>query len=602
MPCPPLHINVLSWRVPTNTVRGRMPASVFSETFQHADLHEQSNVFSTPTAPAAPLQWTGSYNARLAGDTVNCINDTILPCPPEVVETLCRMSAACPGSQTTAAMNCTLSHADNVVSGWYSIFPAHTPVCGIPFPAHMFDGITVVETLASESRILDLLKERGALLKKMQAHAATVRCNNVQMRASWGRCRPERGIPLQRKQGWKVVMRKEQLSRYMTIVHTADAGGGAATQIKVSPDAPLDYVPDDTVPNYVDSAPWDPELSDHGFVGLYHQWYTSLSGKRELKLYFVCQSLCQKAGLEIKHLINDIPQTATLSSLAKSEEIWWLRNANSRNRNRLILSFARALDIPVPLAEDHHASEIGVDMAHPSTESLLYALYEHRDGRVGIASECIPTRFVSNGIVCRMAPWEGIYLFGGSPAVTEFGGPFGSEDSVFPLTTIKLDARTEPQARAGHHVIQRASPLQHPDTWYDSQFQIAHSEYVLRRWRRQQQKEQREATSRESVDSIFNADSDSEPPPNDTATSAAPFPGIEDTTLYTIALHAWKVAQMQTADTAATLESERACCDIEHPTAYVSFDSDLVTGKLKSVSWDPQYGVLRLIPLCVCTS
>jgi hypothetical protein len=35
--------------------------------------------------------------------------------------------------------------------------------------------------------------------------------------------------------------------------------------------------------------------------------------------------------------------------------------------------------------------------------------------------------------------------------------------------------------------------------------------------------------------------------------------------------------------------------------AYVSFDDDTVTMKLKKLSWDPRYGRLRLLPLCVCT-
>lgn len=71
-------------------------------------------------------------------------------------------------------------------------------------------------------------------------------------------------------------------------------------------------------------------------MGLYHQWYSSSgtgtsegtaasaaaggpNAKRQLKLYFVCQSQCHKAGLEVKHIINDVPSTLPISSLANCE-------------------------------------------------------------------------------------------------------------------------------------------------------------------------------------------------------------------------------------------------------------------------------------------
>ena len=90
----------------------------------------------------------------------------------------------------------------------------------------------------------------------------------------------------------------------------------------ISHDAPLDLVPDETAANYMDSAEWSPELGDNGFIGLYHQWYASTNGRRELKLYIVCKSSCQLAGIEIKQVINDLPPQTSVLDFAHSEELW----------------------------------------------------------------------------------------------------------------------------------------------------------------------------------------------------------------------------------------------------------------------------------------
>jgi hypothetical protein len=276
-----------------------------------------------------------------------------------------------------------------------------------------------VETLASESLILDLLKQRAQVLQAMQQQVQALRSNNVPNRASWERCKPERNVPLQRKSAWKVLVQQHNMAKYMTVQHSADG----VPCVRMAPDTPMDLVPDETVPNYVDSDDWDPELSDSGFIGLYHQWYTCTgSTKPQLRLYFVCQTQCQKAGLEVRHLLNDVPHATPLASVAASEELWWLRNVNSRNRNRVILAVAQALGVPVPIAQDHHACHANTKMALPLTESLLSSTYEYRDGRIGVACDCMPTTFISNGAVCRMAPWEGVSIFSGVRTNTAFGG------------------------------------------------------------------------------------------------------------------------------------------------------------------------------------
>jgi hypothetical protein len=116
------------------------------------------------------------------------------------------------------------------------------------------------------------------------------------------------------------VLQEKDLPRYTTIDREKNC-------IQIALDAPLDFVPDETVPNYIDSAEWEPEIADGGWVGLYHQWYPLVNGHKELKLFFVCQSHCRLAGIEIKQIVNSIPENTSVYDLAVSEEFWWCVHA-----------------------------------------------------------------------------------------------------------------------------------------------------------------------------------------------------------------------------------------------------------------------------------
>lgn len=69
------------------------------------------------------------------------------------------------------------------------------------------------------------------------------------------------------------------------------------------------------------------------------------------------------------------------------------------------------LGIGIPEQEDSHASKTGVLMAEPLCHNFLSSTYVSRDGCVGIANDCVPTTFATNGIICRLAPWEGVWIF-----------------------------------------------------------------------------------------------------------------------------------------------------------------------------------------------
>lgn len=167
---------------------------------------------------------------------------------------LCNMYHASHGGFCTRVcvlFCCTWLEQDKTLRGWYVTFPAGTPVSQVPLPSNLFDGLTVVETLASETLILDLLKKRTRVLQRMKVIAREVHSSNVANRATWQRCRPERDVPLQRKSAWKVLLRENDVSKYTMM--SQDPMYNTVT-VRLAPDTPLEFVPDESVPNYVDSA------------------------------------------------------------------------------------------------------------------------------------------------------------------------------------------------------------------------------------------------------------------------------------------------------------------------------------------------------------
>eukprot|EP00961_Rhodomonas_salina_P074377 999029-Rhodomonas_salina.1 len=103
--------------------------------------------------------------------------------------------------------------------------------------------------MASEDEILDLLKNRKTTLQKVSDIAQRFVATKNPNRVSWYRCRPQRALPLQKTNTWHVVMHQENMARYTTV-------GPGGNTVKMAHNAPLDLVPDDTTPNYIDSADW----------------------------------------------------------------------------------------------------------------------------------------------------------------------------------------------------------------------------------------------------------------------------------------------------------------------------------------------------------
>eukprot|EP00961_Rhodomonas_salina_P174714 2356614-Rhodomonas_salina.8 len=531
---------------------------------------------------------------------VHGLADTLIPCEPHLYDTLQRLSMVAPGANVSVAINCVTDHNESSTKGWLCKIPAAAPASTIAVQPNLFEGITVVETAATETQILDLLKNKDKTVQAMSRIAEQFHPSVVKDRISWDACHPERSIPLQNHSAWNVHISNDSIAKYTCVEHDQHAN---TQEVRFVHDAPLDLVPDNSVPNYVDSAKWTPELPPGAFIGLYHQWYSTFDGCRELKLFFVCQSSCQKAGLEIKQLVNDLPVSCTAQQLAVSEEMWWLSNVNMRNRNRLIYEFAKELNIEIPVIEDCHSFQEAYLMAQPTTHNFLHSVCMLSDTVVGVMNECIPTQHVSNGVVCRLAPSEGIWVFNGTQRhnISRFGGPFGSSDTVFPLTTVQLDPYTLMVAKQLGYIIQQASTVK-PGFLYQS----LHANTV-------HNNSDSDTASVGSANDGSGDEAQSDSTMNNNL--AADFPGLhlndlDAVEINNIARQAWIKAKKQQVRHHARNASNAVHLPMQCPTqmfantahhSFISFEDSVVWDRLKSSGWDPRYGVLKLIPLAVYT-
>lgn len=194
----------------------------------------------------------------------------------------------------------------------------------------------------------------------------------------------------------------------------------------------------------VDCKPWNPEPPET--IGFYHAYMRGYNRDvRTHKLFIVCSGGCNKAADEFCNLLIDVGQRWTAGEVADSEEAWWLRRACQRARNRLIKMLADEFGMRVPSVEDvlaHPLSGINGDstprrttrqenkpvlMAVPTTDTIEHDLIHHDTHTVMVMNSAIDTTKVTNGILCRMHPSEGYWLFRGAPRGTGVhGAMFGN--------------------------------------------------------------------------------------------------------------------------------------------------------------------------------
>ena len=278
--------------------------------------------------------------------------------------------------------------------------PAHSMGDVLPIVRTMFFGHTAVECLDEDTAIMRLMSDPEGNKKRMQTFLARVRDNSMLADLE---CIPDNATAL------------------------TSTGIIQATDLRS-----------------VDCKPWRPELPET--IGFYHAYIRSYNRDVRIhKLFIVCSGGCSKAADLFCNLMIDVGARWTAGEVADSEEAWWLRKACQRTRNRLIKMIADEFGMHVPCVEDvlahplageatesstprgHNTPTPPVLMAVPTTDTIEHDLMRGESQTVMVMNSAIDTTKMTNGIICRMHPSEGYWLFRGAPRGTGMhGAMFGN--------------------------------------------------------------------------------------------------------------------------------------------------------------------------------
>jgi hypothetical protein len=169
----------------------------------------------------------------------------------------------------------------------------------------------------------------------------------------------------------------------------------------------------------IDCKPWAPELPET--IGLYHAYIRGYNrDARVHRMFIICSGGCQKASDEFCNLVIDMGRDCTAAEIAESEEAWWLRRACQRARCRLIKRLADKFGVRVQCVDDVLAYTQGRGkgqelLAVPTTDTVEHDITKRDSSTVSVHNLCVDTTRITNGIVCRMHPSEGYWLFRGAP-------------------------------------------------------------------------------------------------------------------------------------------------------------------------------------------
>jgi hypothetical protein len=188
----------------------------------------------------------------------------------------------------------------------------------------------------------------------------------------------------------------------------------------------------------VDCKAWSPEVPLS--VGVYHAYLRGYNRDvRAHKVFLGCSGGLEKASDAFCNLLIDVGRKWTAREVAESEEAWWLRRACSRARCRLLKRLADAFGLRVQHIQDIQARE-PESMAIPCTDTLEHDLHYHAPagggGVVSVFNGCADTTRPFNGLLSRMHPAEGLWLFRGASRGGGFGSTFGDRRvcGAFPVT------------------------------------------------------------------------------------------------------------------------------------------------------------------------
>jgi hypothetical protein len=413
-------------------------------------------------------------NSRIAGG-----ESILLPLSQHGLTTLQNLGKMCPESTLRASPFCHESSLNQrEVYGWVLDTPSSAAGSTLPIPYNLFHGITIAQCEVSESEVLGLMQNIESTRAKLsqaiieimepirkeqllfcgsqvaeESEEDGISSSSRSKRASWARCRPS-----------------EHHGHPSSLLHaTRDKDGNVVFQQDCfGKSTPI-----------IDSEDWLPELSPDGYIGFFHHW---LHGTREsrLCLYVVCQSYLPKACIEFADMVHRAGDMCTAGYVCLSDEAQWLRTACSRNRARLIADVCQKMNIKVPTSTDYNSFGGGHrkrDLAIITTETLHHDMMMVNEDQVRILDHCSETRFASNGSVCSMAPWEGVWIFQGlnptygflphcmssgyNSIISDFGKPYGV-NVILPTSSPRITTTTKKGGKpiAGPYMFVSADPTQ----------------------------------------------------------------------------------------------------------------------------------------------
>ena len=320
-------------------------------------------------------------------------------------------------------------HPDNQreVRGWVLDVPSHAEGSTLPISFNLFDGVTVVKCEMEETDIFKIMQNmdemRAKLGRAVDKVMSVVEATDQKERATWARCRPSMFG------GFPPTLEKATKDKEGVLSFVRDEESSGCSPI-------------------IDSESWIPELSPNGFIGLYHHWHRSSRDNR-LCMYIVCQAYLPKACLEFADLVHQVGESCTAGSICLSEEAQWLKTACSRNRCRLILQVCEEMGLHVPSMLDYNACNPKTRMAIPTSETLHHDMIPKGKSMVRILNYCSETQRASNGSVCAMAPWDGVWIFHGCRMILQressrgcdFGFPYGCDHHLLPTCSPQVKDR-----------------------------------------------------------------------------------------------------------------------------------------------------------------
>ena len=188
----------------------------------------------------------------------------------------------------------------------------------------------------------------------------------------------------------------------------------------------------------IDCKRWTPEVPE--LIGIYHAYLRGYNRDvRAHKMFIACSGGLEKASDAFCNLMIDVGKRWTAKEVAESEEAWWLRKACHRSRCRLIKGLAGAFGLKVPHIQDIQ-SHAPAAMAISCTDTLEHDMACTPDG-VSVFNGCCDTTRPFNGILARMHPAEGMWLFRGASRGGGFGTTFGDRRvcGAFPVTQPRVN-------------------------------------------------------------------------------------------------------------------------------------------------------------------